>query len=107
MTIDLRIRQKEGAEEFNKKLNVLRSKIDIIDNQIVDFLGKRMSVADDIGELKKENNVAILQPERWNSVLNRLTEEGEKNHLSKDFVERLTKAIHEESIAHQHKIISQ
>jgi len=27
--------------------------------------------------------------------------------LSKDFVERLTKAIHEESIAHQHKIISQ
>lgn len=107
MTVDLRIRKKHGAGEFNEKLDVLRSKIDIIDNQIIDFLGKRMSVADEIGELKKENNVAILQPQRWSNVLNRLTGEGEKNSLSKDFVERLTKAIHEESIAHQHKIISQ
>ena len=107
MTIDLRIRNKEGAEEFNKKLNVLRSKIDIIDNQLIDFLGKRMQVADEIGELKKENNVAILQPKRWNKVLDSLSVEGGKKNLSKDFVERLTKAMHEESIAHQHKIISQ
>ncbi|WP_127844811.1 chorismate mutase [Psychroflexus aestuariivivens] len=106
MTVDLRIRKTEGAAEFQEKLEVLRSKIDVVDRQMIEFLGKRMKIVDDIGVLKKENNVAILQPERWNKVLQSLIMEGEKNQLSKDFVSRLTKAMHEESIQHQHQIIS-
>ena len=106
MTIDLRIRKTEGAAEFQEKLEVLRSKIDVVDRQMIEFLGKRMKIVDDIGVLKKENNVAILQPERWNKVLQSLIMEGEKNKLSKDFVSKLTKAMHEESIQHQHQIIS-
>ncbi|HAT69674.1 MAG TPA: 3-deoxy-7-phosphoheptulonate synthase, partial [Flavobacteriaceae bacterium] len=45
--VDLRIRKEEGQEaEFRNKINTLRSKIDIIDHQIIEHLGKRMRVAD-------------------------------------------------------------
>ncbi|MGB2088156.1 MAG: chorismate mutase [Psychroflexus salarius] len=107
MTVDLKIRNRKGEDKFNTDIKQLRAKIDLIDDQILEALGKRMKVADSIGYLKKENNVAILQPERWNAILQRLIANADENELSKEFVIRFLKAIHQESIQHQHKIISQ
>ena len=57
MTVDLKIRKEEGdAIEFNNKLATLRTKIDVIDHQLIEMLGKRMKIADAIGELKREIN---------------------------------------------------
>ena len=107
MTIDLRIRKEEGdAVEFNNKLGTLRTKIDVIDHQLIEMLGKRMKIADAIGELKRSNNVAILQSKRWNEILGRMILEGEDHHLSEEFILRIFKAIHQESINHQKKMIS-
>lgn len=62
---DLRIRKETDPEaEYNKSLNNLRAQIDVVDNQIIDLMGKRMKVADGIGALKKEKNVAVLQSKR-------------------------------------------
>lgn len=106
MTIDLKIRKEHGeAAEFKNKLNTLRTKIDVVDHQIINQLGKRMKIADDIGTLKKKNNVAILQTQRWNAVLDKMIDEGKENKLSEEFVTKFLKAIHEESIAHQHKVL--
>jgi chorismate mutase len=106
MTIDLKIRKEHGeAAEFRNKLNTLRTKIDVVDHQIINQLGKRMKIADDIGTLKKKNNVAILQTKRWNAVLDKMIKEGEENNLSTEFVTKFLKAIHQESIAHQHKVL--
>ncbi|MAN59212.1 MAG: 3-deoxy-7-phosphoheptulonate synthase [Flavobacteriaceae bacterium] len=108
MTIDLRIRKKgEDHLEFQNQLNTLRTQIDVIDNKIVEMMGKRMKIADSIGELKKDHNVAILQVKRWNEVLGRMILRGEENQLSEEFVLRLYKAIHQESINHQQKIFSE
>ena len=107
MTVDLRIRKEEGQEaEFRNKINTLRSKIDIIDHQIIEHLGKRMRVADDIGHLKKENNVAILQTKRWNEILGKMILMGEEQHLSEEFILKVFKGIHQESINHQKKVIN-
>lgn len=107
ITIDLKIR-KETTEEtkFLNELQVLRTKIDVVDNQLIEMLGKRMQIADQIGQLKKVNNVAILQTERWNNVLEKMVKLGDEKNLSKEFIMKLLKAIHEESIQHQHKITS-
>ncbi len=107
ITIDLKIR-KETTEEtkFLNELQVLRTKIDVVDNQLIDMLGKRMQIADQIGQLKKANNVAILQTERWNNVLEKMIKLGDEKNLSKEFIMKFLKAIHEESILHQHKITS-
>jgi chorismate mutase len=102
---DLKIRKETSAEaEFNNHLNTLRTQIDIVDHQLIEILGKRMKVSDGIGTLKKENNVAVLQSKRWNEILGKMILEGEQNNLSEEFVLRMFKAIHQESINHQEKI---
>ena len=65
-----------------------------------------MGIADQIGALKKSNNVAILQTKRWNDILNKMILEGEENKLSEAFILKIYKAIHQESINHQNKVIT-
>ncbi|MCX2719140.1 bifunctional 3-deoxy-7-phosphoheptulonate synthase/chorismate mutase type II [Lentiprolixibacter aurantiacus] len=104
---DLRIRKVTDQEaEYRSKLGNLRAQIDVIDNQLLDILGKRMEVSDQIGELKKQRNVAVLQTNRWNAILGKMILEGETKGLSEEFVLRMFKAIHQESINHQEKIIN-
>lgn len=104
---DLKIRKETDEEaEYTAKLSNLRAQIDIIDNQLIETLGKRMRVADNIGILKKQKNVAVLQTNRWNAILGKMILEGESKGLSEEFVLRMFKAIHQESINHQEKIIN-
>lgn len=106
-TEDLRIRQEVGdATEFKNKINTLRTQIDVIDHQLIDILGKRMKVAEEIGSLKKRHNVAVLQNKRWNEILGKMILEGEEKNLSEEFILRMFKAIHQESINHQEEIIN-
>ena len=92
--------------EFKNRINTLRTQIDVVDHQLIDILGKRMKVADGIGRLKKQNNVAVLQTKRWNEILGKMVLEGEEKDLSEEFILRMFKAIHQESINHQEKIIN-
>ncbi|QBA63402.1 bifunctional 3-deoxy-7-phosphoheptulonate synthase/chorismate mutase type II [Muriicola soli] len=104
---DLKIRKETDEEaEYKNDLNNLRAQIDIIDNQLIDILGKRMQVSDGIGLLKKQRNVAVLQTNRWNAILGKMILEGEAKGLSEEFVLKMFKAIHQESINHQEKIIN-
>ena len=104
---DLVVRKKTTDEEaYRYKLNTLRAKIDIADQSLLDILGKRMKVANDIGALKKENNVAVLQNKRWNEILGKMILDGEDRDLSEEFILRVFKAIHQESINKQEKILN-
>ena len=103
---DLKIREATTDEEnYQTELQNLRAQIDIADQAILDTLGKRMKVAEAIGEIKKANNVAVLQNKRWNEILGKMVLEGEERNLSEEFILRLFKAIHQESINHQEQIV--
>jgi len=107
MMEDLKIRTLTSNEaDYKNKLNTLRTQIDVIDHGILETLGKRMKVAVSIGELKKQKNVAVLQTKRWNEILGNMILEGEKKGLSEEFVLKLFKAIHQESINNQEKVIN-
>ena len=107
MMQDLKIRKVTNEEvDYNNKLNTLRTQIDVIDHGLLDTLGKRMNVAIKIGELKKQKNVAVLQTKRWNEILGKMILEGEQKGLSEEFVLRMFKAVHQESINHQEKVIN-
>jgi chorismate mutase len=104
---DLKVRKEsDSADDFNKKMGKNRVQIDEYDAKLLEILGKRMKVADEIGKLKKEKNVAILQNKRWNEILGKMILEGEDKGLSEEFILRLFKAIHQESINHQEKIVN-
>ena len=107
MFINLRVRKVTDDEsEYNQKMAKLRMQIDEFDGKLLEILGNRMKVADKIGLLKKEKNVAILQNQRWNEILGKMILEGEEKGLSNEFVMQLFKAIHQESISHQEKVIN-
>jgi len=105
--LDLRIRKEHDDEAgYQQKLGQLRAQIDVIDNSIIETMGKRMRTADSIGVLKKSRNVAVLQSKRWNEILGKMILEGEEHGLSEEFILRVFKAIHQESINHQEKVIN-
>ena len=105
LTIDLKIRKEEGdALEYLNNLSNLRTQIDVVDHKLTEILGKRMKIADEIGGLKKKNNVAILQNKRWNEILGKMILEGKEFDLSEEFVLKIYKAIHQESINHQKRL---
>ena len=104
---DLKIKKTtETAPEYRESLENLRAQINVVDDQLIELLGKRMDVADKIGALKKEQNVAVLQSRRWNEILGNMVLEGNSKGLSEEFVLKMFKAIHQESINHQEKIIN-
>ena len=106
-TKDLKIRMESINEaDYTKELQKLRAQIDVADNQLLENLGKRMLVAEAIGQLKKEKNVAVLQSKRWNEILGKMVLEGEQHNLSEEFILKLFKAIHQESINHQKQILN-
>ncbi len=104
---DLTIRKEtDEADEYQDRLKKLRTRIDDFDAKLLDVIGKRMKVSEEIGALKKEKNVAVLQNKRWNEILERMIIEGNQRGLSEAFIIQFFKAIHQESITHQEKIFN-
>jgi len=102
----LRFRQSTSTDpDFLDSLESLRGQIDEIDDEILALLGSRMKLADGIGAFKKKANISILQTSRWNEILEKGVEKGAKKGLSAELVLGIFKAIHQESINRQHKIM--
>lgn len=89
------------TEGMRDRLAELRDLIDQLDEEIAQKLGTRMDIAERIGDHKREHNVAILQPERWDSIVRRQLRLAQQLGLSADFVRDFMDAIHRESIRRQ------
>jgi len=108
LTKKLKVRNPESnTEEYKNSLTTLRTQIDVVDHKILEIVGKRMDIVNKIGQLKKDNNVAILQSNRWNKILDKMIKDGEESKLSENFILAMYKAIHQESINHQKKIVNE
>ncbi|MDB5192011.1 MAG: 3-deoxy-7-phosphoheptulonate synthase [Segetibacter sp.] len=95
-----------NEKEFVTALEKLREQINQIDDELMQLLSQRMKIADKIGEYKKDNNITILQTNRWNELLERAFKKGEACGLSKEFITKYYDAVHMESINHQNKIMN-
>ena len=87
-------------------LGELRQQIDVFDDHLLDILEQRMKVAETIGQYKKENNITILQTTRWDEIIKKVLVKGEAKGLSREVIDIIFKAIHQESINHQMKIMN-
>ena len=94
------------AKEWKDNIEQLRAKIDVLDENLIYTLGSRMKVSRQIGEYKKNNNVAIVQAVRWDALLDKVVEIGYEHGLSKKFLTDVFNAIHEASVEAQNEIIS-
>jgi chorismate mutase len=93
-------------QEFITALTTLREQINQVDDELLTLLGQRMKLSDKIGEYKKNNNITILQTNRWNDILERAFKKGDTLGLTKEFITKYFDAVHLESIQHQNKIMN-
>lgn len=99
-------REDIASEEFHQALEKLRHQINHLDDELMQILSQRMKIAEKIAVYKKENNITILQTNRWNEILNRACQKAGKLGLSKEFITKYFDAVHMESISHQTKIFN-
>ena len=95
-----------NSEAYHQALEKLRQQINHLDDELLQLLGQRMKIADKIGEFKKNNNITILQTNRWNEILERAYLKGDGLGLTREFITKYFDAVHMESINHQNRIMN-
>lgn len=103
----LSLRKPESNDPiFEDKLAHLRQEIDKLDDQIIQKIADRMKVVEKIGEYKRDNNVTILQVNRWDEIIHKRTNVAQALRLDKDFAVKLLELVHNESIRKQNEIMN-
>ena len=92
-------------KNFNAQLKKLRESIDEVDMKLLQVMGERTKLVQEIGRFKKENSVTILQIERWFEILKTRQEMGVSCDLENQIVSELFELIHKHSILTQTDIM--
>ncbi len=82
-------------------IDSLRKEIDEIDNDLIDLLAKRMKVSRQIGELKKEHGMSIVQTKRYSEILDKRGAQGSLLGIDPECIKDVFEHIHEESVRQQ------
>lgn len=83
------------------ELALLRQQIDDCDRDLLAVLARRMGVSREIGNFKKAHNLRIVQPARYQSVINERIKLASALGLPSEFVKQVMEAIHAESVRQQ------
>lgn len=97
--------EKAQAEAASEELKELRSQIDSLDSRLVEILAERMRVCIEVGEYKKKYDITVVQNDRFQEILEKRSEQGAQQGLSKDYVKKIFELIHEESVRRQEEIV--
>ncbi|KQS35768.1 chorismate mutase [Pedobacter sp. Leaf194] len=103
----LTVREPEAPNEaFADKLADLRKSIDKIDDILLQKLGERMAIVEKIGEFKRDNQVTILQVNRWDAIIKKGHAFAKALKLDLNFTEKFLELMHGESIRKQTEIMN-
>ena len=89
---------REPEQADLKFMEPYRNQLEEIDLKIIQDLAERFSITGRIGDYKNLHNLAILQPDRYNTISEKLVSEGAGYGLDEKFIQLLFETIHAESI---------
>lgn len=95
------------TKQTTESLTELRQQIDLIDDELLSILSKRMRISQEIGQYKKEHNMPVLQTLRYDEILGKRIAQAKELGLGSDFMKSVLESIHEESIRQQINILNQ
>ncbi|MDE6573956.1 MAG: bifunctional 3-deoxy-7-phosphoheptulonate synthase/chorismate mutase type II [Muribaculaceae bacterium] len=93
--------RKPGGNIVDAGLDTLRESIDNIDTRILELLARRMEVAEEIGRLKKQHDIPVVQPDRYTRLLTKRVADARTLGLDEHFIQKILALIHEESVRRQ------
>lgn len=97
------LRDKSTSTE---SLALLRQQIDRIDDDLIELLDKRMHVAREIGQYKKEHSMPVIQAGRYSDLMQRRVKAAESLGMAPEFMKSVLAAIHEESVRQQIEVVN-
>ncbi len=97
------LRDKSTSTE---SLALLRQQIDRIDDDLIELLDKRMHVAREIGQYKKEHSMPVIQAGRYSDLMQRRVKAAESLGMAPEFMKTVLAAIHEESVRQQIEVVN-
>jgi chorismate mutase len=95
-----------AAESYQNALLGFREQIDSLDHEILQLLSERMNIAEQIGRIKRDNDVRILQTSRWEDIIKHTLEQSNLLGLSEEFLHTILDAVHIESINRQNRVMN-
>ncbi|MDH8700826.1 chorismate mutase [Dysgonomonadaceae bacterium PH5-43] len=95
------------TKQTTENLTELRHQIDLIDDELLSILAKRMRISQEIGQYKKEHNMPVLQTIRYDEILGKRIAQAQDLGFSSGFMKSILESIHEESIKQQINVLNQ
>ena len=92
--------------QTTESLTLVRQQIDLIDNDLLEALSKRMRISREIGQYKKEHSMPVVQTGRYDDILNSRAAAAEELGMNGDFMKTVYQAIHEESVRQQIEVLN-
>jgi chorismate mutase len=98
----LHARDKEITDrEVKRRIARLRSEISHVDAKIIEDLAERMRWVEEIGKLKQQHNIPVLQLNRWENLLEDHIAKAQKADLDTDFIKAIFELIHAQAVKRQ------
>lgn len=94
-------------KQVKDTLSVFREQIDQLDDEIIQKFAARMKIAAQIGKFKKDNQITILQVNRWEEIIHTRVALGLAMGLREEFSREMLKLVHKESIQVQTRIMNE
>jgi chorismate mutase len=88
-------------EQVKRQIARLRAEISHTDSQIIQDLAERMRWVEEIGKLKEQHNISVLQLERWEHLLKDHMAKAKQLGLETDFIKSVFELIHAQAVKRQ------
>ncbi|MBW7989148.1 MAG: 3-deoxy-7-phosphoheptulonate synthase [Planctomycetes bacterium] len=88
-------------EQVKRQIARLRAEISNADSQIIQDLAERMKWVEEIGKLKQEHNISVLQINRWEHLLKDHIAKAKQLGLESEFIKAVFELIHAEAVKRQ------
>jgi chorismate mutase len=104
--IDLldRLRARNAAitdKQVKAKIARLRAEISHVDSQIMQDLAERMRWVEEIGRLKQQHSIPVLQMNRWEDLLEDHMAKAQRLGLDSEFIKAVFELIHAQAVKRQ------
>lgn len=90
---------------FEQEIKELRDEIDALDKELLKAVANRMQLVRKVGELKKRNNVEVVQNDRWQQLLDSRMSWFEEMNMSQEEIKQVFETLHTISVNRQKDII--
>ena len=99
-----RLRARDTAvadKQLKRRIARLRAAITQVDSRIIQDLAERMKWVEEIGKLKQQHHISVLQLNRWETLLEDHIAKAQQTGLDGEFIKAIFELIHAQAVKKQ------